>query len=342
MNPNPLINEIDSLLRYLEDDNWLIQTLDSIIYTDENLDKQHLELESFVKKVLGSDSTFFSKNIKLKEVSNEVYKSLATVRSKLKTISAKKLFLKLSRLEIFLTAIVEHADDEAEAIRDVLAELNRFSLNYETYLENQTDVSTIRVFSVAVDLETNIKFLKNILGLIRHSLKAEQAKHYPNPLLTLPVSKKIQYEQLVEKITAIQSIYRTLCQLLNISLKDDPIHVVNDIQFGELALQIVGNIKVLSLMDSLMKSMDTLPKTLAIINENASSKEIETLVEFFHLSEQLEKNGLEVGDKKKLIQQVAVKMVKQLLLLKDDTKDEKVNNQVRFTTVDTTKELSLR
>lgn len=191
MNPNPLIDEIDSLLRYLEDDSWLIQTLDNIIYTDENLDKQHLELESFVKKVLGSDTTFFSKNIKLKEVSNDVYRSLATVRNKLKTISAKKLFLKLSRLEMFLTTIVEHTNGEAQAICDVLAEVNRFSSNYETYLESQTDISTIRVFSVAVDLETSIKFLKNILGLVRYSLKTEQLKQYPDTALSLPVSKKV-------------------------------------------------------------------------------------------------------------------------------------------------------
>lgn len=342
MIPNLLINEIDSLLRYLEDDNWLIQTLDSIIYTDENLDKQHLELESFVKKVLGSDTTFFSKNIKLKEVSNEVYRSLATVRGKLKTISAKKLFLKLSRLEILLTAIVEQANGEAVAISNVLIEVNKFFANYESYLENQTDISTIRVFSVAVDLERSIKFLKNILGLIRHSLKTEKLEHYPDTALFLPMSKKIRYEQLIEKITAIQSIYKTLCQLLNIPLKDNSVQIINHVQLGDWTLKVVGNTKVINLMSSLVKSLDSLPKTLAVINENSSPKEIETLIEFFHLSEQLEKNGIEVKDKRKLIQQVAVDIVKQLLILKAEVEEGSLNNQqIRFNALNT-KESSAR
>lgn len=323
-----LVKEIDELLHYLEEDNWLMQTLHDIIYLEGESPKPHLELEAFVKKILNSDSLFFSKHTKLKEVADEVYKNLAVVRKKLKNISAKKLFLKLAQFEGHLRTIVEYAGKNTVTLRKILADVSCFSSDYETYLEMQTDVTTIRVFTAAVDLESSIKFLK-ILTLIRAGLKENSFLEESSNTLSFLVPPDIKFEQLIERIVTLESIYSELCQLLNIALAEYPVKVVNYVESGKLRLKVIGNNSIIELMIFLIESDESLAKKVEALSEIALLRKTEHSKKVLHLNSKQDNSADSLKNKVDIQKNAAGIIEKLNVLVKGQSAMEKAEGFYR-------------
>ncbi|OQW94879.1 MAG: hypothetical protein BWK79_04490 [Beggiatoa sp. IS2] len=330
-NDHSLVKEIDELLRYLEEDDWLMQTLHEIIYSDTETPKQYLEVEMFVKRILNCDSLFFSKHTKLKEVADEVYKNLAAVRKKLKNISAKKLFLKLAQFEGHLRTIIEYAGKNTSTIRKILTDVSCFSSDYETYLEMQTDVTTIRVFKAAVDLESSIKFLR-ILTLIHVGLKENRFLEESSNTLSFLVPPDIKFEQLVERIVTLESIYSELCQLLNITLSECPVRVVNYVEGGKLRLKVIGNNSIIELMTFLIESDEPLVKKVEALSEISLLRRVENSKKVLHLTSKQENTTADALKNKVDIQKTSASIIEKLnVLVKGQSAMEKADGFYRQT-----------
>ncbi|MDY6993967.1 MAG: hypothetical protein SVR94_15370 [Pseudomonadota bacterium] len=328
MNAYVLAKEIDKLLfLYLDPESWLIKTLYELIYLDPQSNTYLLDFEIFLRKLLKSNSFFADKFSKLRSTSNELNENIDRLQKRLKKISAKELFPRLAQLEHSLHVVSQCLQQEALVIKTISNSVSRFSSAFDTYLEFHTYDATIHVFLTAVELENNIKFLKNILHLIRDNLEIFQTQEHNDTALSLLFANEVEFKQFVEKLIAIHMIYEELGQLLNRSLDESPIRLVK-VKAGSLWVKVTGEAQVISLMRSLLESSalyiyrnDTPNGTLMTL-----PRELESLDKVLHLSKRLEEQGINTTTTHDHIQKASISLARQLNILFEGQHSLEINN----------------
>ena len=330
MNAYVLAKEIDKLLfLYLNPDNWLIKTLHELIYLDNQNKTYLIDFETFIRKILKSNNFFFDKLSKLRNTSDEVHENLTRLQKRLAKVSAKELFPRLAQLEQSLLTVSHCLEQEALVIKTIINSVNRFSSAFDTYLESHTYDATIHVFLAGVELETHIKFLKNILYLMRENLEIFQAQEETETVLSLLFPNEVEFKQFVEKLIAIHMLYEELCQLLTLPIPESPIRLVK-VKAGSLWVKVTGEAKVISLMRSLIESSALFVYRNSTSNGTLTTlpRELETLDKVLHFTKRLEENGVNTAAVQDHIQKASLGLVRHLNSLLEGQHSLEINNTV--------------
>nr|MDA3895983.1 hypothetical protein [Desulfobacteraceae bacterium] len=190
-----------------------------------------------------------------------------------------------------------------------------FVETHDNYIKNYSLPSTMKMIFAAKNLTVSIESFNEALTNVKNNIQLIDHDHVDQNSETLSVyfASYTDFVDSIIKLNALKTIYEELSCLFDISLSESPIHLIK-IESGSLWVKIAGCIKIILPLKELIRSfilyifrnytdegkLLTLPKKMDVI-ERA-----------IHLTEVLEKHGIDCSIPKENIEKSAIKVSEQL------------------------------
>jgi len=172
-------------------------------------------------------------------------------------IKAKVFFRNLEVMqEVYITFI-----NKLAPIMDIMTGENyirslfsNLELAYETFIENYTYSSTLRLMFYAKEFKETILNFNNFTKFISNSLQTEHDFDSDKSLssLSLFIDSDYTFKEFISKLESIQNLYSELCFVFDISEVDFPLRIIK-VESGSLWVKLFGETKVIETIISLIQ-----------------------------------------------------------------------------------------
>lgn len=183
---------------------------------------------------------------------NYLYTDLTNSSRSVAQIRVRKFFSDLEIFQEILTDVGKTVPDSSFYIEELEEKIIEFSDFYDDFLSLQNAQNVAKLTSAASILNRDIhRFLKS-LEFICDALDSNNGVD-EKPGLTLLLPATLNFKEFIDKLSALQTIYSELCQLLGVSESDDPLRI-EKIESGSLLISLFGNDNILALIVDFLKS----------------------------------------------------------------------------------------
>ena len=220
---------------------------------------------------------------------NEIRVATEALIREFKEINPEQVFQGIGQLR---TAVVTargllRIDDDPWA-SEYTDRLTNFSKAYREFLKNYRHSQTIKLMRAAESIEawlSSASLLTQAMKASLHSESLSPADDERRLLMLFDATPTLR--DLTEKVSAIQSIYSELCELLVITERGHPLRIAK-LETGSLLLDLLGMKRVIDLMSNMFESsvqyfhrnfttegkLTELPKRLEIVDRLLSTAKI--------------------------------------------------------------------
>ena len=247
-----LIEYIESLNKDLDDKE--LSTIYEWIYFLEN---QHQRLEKFIFDAANLTIPIGNNPFDNNQVAAEKVKIQGNLNNIVAEIKNKelpgKIFIGLHNIKENYTSFIRKINQDHSAkylvfISHVFSELGT---TYDNFVINPNYITAFLLTNAAKTFNKNLKNSVEIINIISCSLQ-ETYDDENLSFLSLKLDSDYTFQQFIEKLQAIQSIYSEMCYLFEISEYDFPLRIAK-IESGSLWLKIFGESKIINLFADSIK-----------------------------------------------------------------------------------------
>lgn len=246
-----LTKKIDDLLAHMKTANALLKALDDLSETYDGLIERKPPRKETEIKAARDRALDVLKNILgfKSNLTPNYFLSLFT--NKLKRIWSAQLFLDANNLTAYLREFQQHL--ECGFCFALAKKLEGFAWSYEKFIREHDETVAIDVMVQAKSLRTSLHDVRSVLSFVRQSITGSEPDVEQEGLVSFFLHPDNELSSVITKLKAIQVIYSELCRVLNVSVPEHPLRIVN-LESGSLWLRLFGESKVVTLMTDLVRS----------------------------------------------------------------------------------------
>lgn len=242
----------------------------------------------------------------------------------IRSLSSRQVFLELERLHEALATFEGVLGASNRSAISLLDEaINTFAGAYEQFVRGYGPSETIAMLQAASSLHMLISLTRDILVLAKGNLQAEVADGSPD-LRAISVTFEIgnDFQLLVKKLRALESLYSETCLLLSVSTQEFPLQT-SKVESGTLFARLVGNSRVMQFIDDMLRA------GISYLHRNytregkiaAIPRKVDALKSLLDLSGHLKESGIKADELNERIAKSAAVIGRDLnILLQDQVK----------------------
>ncbi len=277
-----IVKNIDKLIASLENIDFINEMI-------RNVSQLYPEVREHIYKVFIVDQPETQQNLAANTVEH-----LKRIGSEIKFVSAGSVFVEIFNLKKDLQENKESIKLLSSFIEDTLIDLDKLYSDYEHFIQDQTTKSTLSVMDSTLSLNESLQNLKKTALSIKTLISNEFDYNTKSGTLSLFFLSSVSYNETINKLTALESIYNEFCRLLNVSTSEHPIELLK-LDIGSLWLKIFGESKIITLITSLIES------GLSYLHRNFTRegkilsipKKVEIVEDMLQLSTKLKELGID-------------------------------------------------
>jgi|GEM_PF-1404005 hypothetical protein len=245
----------------------------------------------------------------------------------LASIDLKRYFISLTEYEFIVRDIdLNLQNTEVGTFRD---HVGTFAKKMETYIRKESLSTIYEVLEAAEEISRDFRILNNFRQFINNNLGRSSTAVTGEGELSLFLTSKTDYQQLLEKLQSLRVIYEELCSLFGVSSKEIPLEI-GKVESGSLWIKVFGESRVISAMISLVES------TVHFLHRNftnegrimALPRRIESVTSFLELEQKLKEAGMDTSELKEYIKKSSVLIGRNLTQLLSGEAKVEVNDNV--------------
>jgi hypothetical protein len=225
----------------------------------------------------------------------QVNQELSRVVSEVQGFSSREFFESAYKVN----SIFNQAADEVPVLGPiagkVLYELDALQNAFDSFTQKHSTDRALKVVFKAHSFVQAIDSYVEYTELIGNSFRSDHATPEQAGTLELYMPAELNFEEFIERLNSIKTIYQELAQIVGVSISDEPLKILK-VESGSLWASLFGNSKIMALMDDLLRSaarymhrnftregkIEALPTSLKGMNE---------ILDF---TKRLEENGVDV------------------------------------------------
>jgi hypothetical protein len=226
---------------------------------------------------------------------NQIYASLHSLSERISTVSPRKFYSALETFHEILGVFRARIEVPSTYLDRLVEEIENFAALYDTYLAKPSAANAAPLVLEAPLMKRRLHDFLGATHLFNSILEDAPAENENEGVLSILLPGTLDLHDFIARLEAIASMYSELCQLLDISEVDQPLHIAK-IESGSLWAKLAGSTLVVTLMTQFIHSSASyLYQTYTAQGQIASiPSKVESLV--LDLRQKLKVAGIKTGD----------------------------------------------
>lgn len=210
-----------------------------------------------------------------------------------------------------------------------MKDIAEFSENFDTYITRRRTKNAVALVRQAAFLDKRLTDLELSANFTASLLDASESVADDRGSLSVALPLTNSFTDFIERLSAIQSMYEEVCNLLQISQVDSPLQIVK-IESGSLWASVAGDEKVLEIIAGFIRSFaGFMYRNLTTEGKIAAiPRKVESIDALIGLRDKLRAAGHETGEIDANLQKAAIQISKDLTTLLDCQPSVTVNAEV--------------
>jgi len=306
--------KIKTIITALDDAPYILETLDILEGTFLEIENRIIEIA-----VGGNNIT---------NIPSHINSTLNKVRGSFSEVKPRKFFSEIENLQSNILRVKENGLLDTSLVDELHSKLDNFSHAYESYIENYHTRTSAKMVLEAHTLLSLINSMKKGLLFYQNNIESEVFQPDDKRELTIILPSTMTLAEFIIKLQSIESIYKELCDILNVSLIDYPVEIVK-IESGSLFAKLIGNNKIIELIASCIEA-SALFMYRNYTKEGkltSLSRKVEAIESVLNLSGNLKEQDINVEEMSEHIQKSSITIAKELDVLISGEPQVKLNKK---------------
>jgi hypothetical protein len=244
---------------------------------------------------------------------NEIYNTLNSFKDRKSLVSARRLYSDLEIVQFSLKNFQIRLSGPSEYVESLIADVDGFASMYDIYLSEPNAINAAPIAVAASGLAQRFADFNGSLNLFNSLFQELPPRDIDNSTLSVVLSGTFDLREFIVRLSAIESIYSELCQLLNISESDYPLEIAK-VESGSLLAKVAGSAVVIGLMTTFIQST----ATYAYENYTTEGRiktiptKVESLDKVIDLTKKLKESGVDTSKLEEQVSKSAYTIAKDL------------------------------
>lgn len=309
------------ILGFLQNTRLRLHDLDSFIKKVRHLASSREDLVNLYGDVAAFDS---KQTTYLAQVNQELSRVVAEVQA----FSSRQFFESALKVNSAFARAARDIPMLHPIVDNVLRALNALQDSFDSFTQRH---STSRAMKVVFNAHSFIQAIDSYIDgteFIGNVLRSHHATPEQSGTLELYMPAELNFEEFIERLNSINTIYQELAQILGVSTSDEPLKILK-VESGSLWASLFGNSKIMALMDDFLRSaakymhrnftregkIEALPTSLKGMNE---------ILDF---TKRLEEKGVDVKDIHEQLAKGTFRMAKEMNILLENQSSVSINGE---------------
>jgi hypothetical protein len=183
----------------------------------------------------------------------QLHAGAASLSSRINHIPPRRFYSALEGVHKSVHDLQDQLPKRSTYLDSLLAEIDHFADEYDEYLSKPNATNATSLILVSAEIKRCLEDFRGALDLFDSLLDDLPAEDQVDGSLSIVLPYTVEVTDFIAKLTAIQSIYSELCQLLDISETDSPLEI-GKIESGSLWAKVLGSSVALTLVTQFIQS----------------------------------------------------------------------------------------
>ncbi|WP_316674865.1 hypothetical protein [uncultured Tolumonas sp.] len=289
-------------------------------------------LSETAKNTQNFSYSFFHDNQQAQTSRNEFIRKISQgITNEKNSINFRLLIVDCHKANIEIQGFIEackYNDQLKKSLEDLASTLDAFLDEYDKYRLNSQPEIFYKLSFISLQLANKIINIEKLIDILLWSNDSDGVENELTSL-DLYLTNVNSLTSFGKKLEAVEVIYTEICNLLNVSVIDNPI-IIHHIESGSLWLKIAGHTLTATILTAILNSassyyqenftktgqLQQLPGTVTAINE------------LLKISDELNKQGIDTKEINDHLNSATKKIAKKLDILLSDQPTIEVNDKI--------------
>jgi len=144
--------------------------------------------------------------------------------------------------------------NDVDTFSAITVKVENFYQEYEKSINNYSWEQTLTLLNAAAQLYDSIMVSRDLIHLIQQDLEPQAQVSEENAAASLFFQGTTDYEEVLNKLLALNSLYSELCLLADVSRSQYPLKLIK-IESGSLWIKLFGESRVIMLLTSILRRL---------------------------------------------------------------------------------------